>query len=279
VHQPDPEQVYQPLYIPDEGRQVNICEPVSRRYIDSALRHRTPYEKIVTSQVPNGKVGGSSEKFIGSDLQSRFNICNKTGCYCSKSHDMKIQSRNITNKLFNKFMLDNKLPLAELLMKLNNVYYEQIDKIIGVIENRPDHFRHEYFVLPNGRNSITELVKIFNLIENGDWKQVSLIYSGYLSQLDYSLLYETFRRSKQCTNHMNKKFCHYGINCKKGHHGVDAICFNDLFTESCKCNPNASDKILELEAEIAQLKTSEDGFTVISRERQNYLKRLSRRDY
>jgi hypothetical protein len=74
---------------------------------------------------------------------------------------------------------------------------------------------------------------------------------------------------------MYNKFCHYGVNCKKGHHGIDAICSDDLFTGICNCNPNASDKILELEEEINTLKSSEDGFTMISKERQNQIKKLS----
>ena len=276
-HIPDEEHVSvsRPVYVP-EFVAAGGCESVSRKYLDSALK---PKEQTNSRQVVKASGGSSSytENFKGSDLQSRFNICNKTSCSCNKSHNMQNQTRNITNKRFDKFMKDNKLPLAELLLKLNAVYCNQLEQIISVIENRPEHFEHEYFGLPNGGNSITELVKIFNLIENGDWKQVSLIYSGHLSQLDYSLLYETFRRSKQCSHNMNGRFCHYGVNCKKGHHGTDAICYNDLFTGSCNCNPNASDKIVELQDEINKLKASdsEDGFTVISKERQTHIKRLS----
>ena len=274
---PNEEPVPEPrsVYVPEFAARSETCEPASRKYLESALKQRVPEKHTISNPIENAKSVNFNEKFSGSDLQSRFNICNKTSCTCNKSHDMQNQQRNITNKLFNKFMKDNKLPLAELLMKLNNVYYSQIDKIINVIENRPEYFEHEYFVMPNGRNNMTELVKIFNLIENGDWKQVSLIYSGQLSQLDYSLIYETFRRSKQCSNYMNGRFCYYGVNCKKGHHGIDAICFNDLFTESCNCNPNVSDKINELQEEIIQLKLCEDGFTIISKERQTQIKRLS----
>ena len=132
-------------------------------------------------------------------------MCARKRCSCFKSHNTQAQPLNITTRLFNQFIESHKLPLKELLMKLNKVYYDQIIKIIDVIQNRPDYFAHEYFSIPNGRNTITELEKIFKLIENSNSTQISSIYSRHLSQLDYSLLYETFRRSKQCSNFKNGK--------------------------------------------------------------------------
>jgi len=109
-----PRQVYIPEFSAAEGGEL-----VSRKYLDSALKETTP--RPVSEVKREVSQSGPTEKFNGSDLQSRFNICNKTRCSCNKSHNMQNQPRNITNRLFANFMKDNKLPLAELLMKLNAV--------------------------------------------------------------------------------------------------------------------------------------------------------------
>ena len=229
------------------------------------------------SKLPNSisKLPQSNRKFNGLDLHYRLNLCNKVGCSCNKAHNMYNQTKNITNVMFNEYIANNKLPLKELLIKLNDVYYKQVDKIMNIVKNRSTYFKHEYFITPNGRNNIIELSKIFNLIENCNDIQIKSIYYNYLSQLDYSLIYEIFRRSKRCSNNVYKKNCYYGINCKKGHHGVDAICYDDLFVGTCNCNPKASNKIDELKEKIVYLQTSNDGFITISKEKTCEIKKLT----
>jgi hypothetical protein len=106
--------------------------------------------------------------------------------------------------------------------------------------------------------NLESLEKLFNIIENHE------IYEKNLTQTEYSLLYEIFRRSKPCPKNKyfsdgiiydcNNKpnYCYYGRNCLKGHHGFNGICSDDLYYNKCNCKNNLNE-IKTLEEEISQI--------------------------
>ncbi len=209
----------------------------------------------------------NEDSFVGLNLNPNYVLCKKFNCDCSK-HNMLEQLQTNVGVVFDNYIKTKKIPLIELTMKLNKIYFDNFlliqsqlikENIISQIE------------LPNNNLSLESLEKLFNIIENNQ------IYEKNLTQTEYSLLYEIFRRSKSCPKYKyfsdgiiydasNKpNYCYYGRNCIKGNHGFNGICGDDLYHNSCKCKDNTLE-IKKLEEEIEQINSIivDDEYVVVN---------------
>jgi len=232
----------------------NICSSNNRRF-----------SSITKNDLHENKIFGN-DPFIGINWNEKnLFLCNIYNCDCSK-HNMQQQKKNNTSIIFEKAIFNKNINLQELLKKLNNIYKNNLH----ILE--PLLVKNNLTEYSNSILSLESLEKVFILIEN-DSLLVKTIYENNISQTDYSILYEIFRRIKQCPKfkkfqegniydkNNNINYCHYGINCIKGHHNLNAICREDLLFGKCECNNNL-DKIEKLEQELLKSRNNidEDGF-------------------
>ena len=231
-----------------------------------------------------------NDTFVGNDFNFRTNICERVNCHCRQPHSINTQPHSKTAIIFDRHLSQGqKINLPELLLKLNQIYYSKFEIIIEFKNNRSEHFRYQVIPSPNGTLPISELAELFNFIENFSNDDINRIYGDRITQTEYSLIYEMFRRSKGCVTHTNymlgnlrntngrSNFCKFGYNCRKGHHGINAVCFDDLFSGTCKCSTNPEEKINEITSEIEciKLEHNKDGFvTVMTSETKDKLKNL-----
>ena len=196
----------------------------------------------------------NTDAFIGLLWSSNSMLCKKFNCDCSR-HNMLDQTQTNTGVIFDTYIRTKKISLTELIMKLNKIYFDNF--LIIQSQLTKDNFI-DNIKFPNNNLSLQSLEKLFNIIENNE------IYETNLTQTEYSLLYEIFRRCKQCPKNKyfsngiiydcNNKpnYCYYGRNCIKGHHGFNGICSDDLYYNKCNCINNLNE-IKSLEEEILQI--------------------------
>ena len=252
----------------------NICNINNRRRFSSILKNNLHENKKIRLE---NKIF-DNDPFIGINWNERnLFLCNIYNCDCLK-HNMQLQKKNNTFNIFEKALFNKNINFQELIKKLNNIYKNNLYILepllvkYNLIENS-----NENSIEILSLESLESLEKIFTIIEN-DSKLVKTIYKNNISQTDYSILYEIFRRIKQCPKFKNFQegkiydknnninYCHYGINCIKGHHNVNAICREDLLLGKCDCNNNL-DKIEKLENELLKSKNNidEDGFILLQK--------------
>lgn len=207
------------------------------------------YLNVVKKKQTNDK-----DIFIGLSLNSNTTLCKKFNCDCSR-HNMLNQTQTNVGLIFDSYIKTKKIPLIELTIKLNKIYFDNFLLIQSQLtkDNLIDKIK-----FPNNNLNLESLEKLFNIIENNE------IYEKNLTQTEYSLLYEIFRRNKQCPKNkyfsdgviydFNNKpnYCYYGRNCIKGHHGFNGICSNDLYNNKCNCKNNIN-QIKSLEEEISHI--------------------------
>lgn len=122
--------------------------------------------------------------------------------------------------------------------------------------------------------SLQSLEKLFNVIEYAGKEAKMQIYYKNITQTEYALIFEIFRRLRCCNTFKNFNdgniydkenkinYCFYGRNCLRGHHSFNGICRKDFFDNNCNCIDNTN-KIKEIKNQISKLMTDEiydDGF-------------------
>jgi hypothetical protein len=213
----------------------------------------------------------NNDPFIGINWNDKnLFLCNIYNCDCSK-HNMQLQKKTVTFNIFEKALFNKNINLQELIKKLNDIYKNNLHILEPIL------VKHSLVDYNNEIMSLESLEKIFTLIGN-DSSLVKTIYKNNISQKDYSILYEIFRRIKQCPRFKNFQdgkiydknnninYCHYGINCIKGHHNINAICREDFLYGKCECSNNL-DKIEKLEKELLKSKNDidEEGFILLQK--------------
>ncbi len=265
VHVPEPEPVPQVVfsgptpYLNATATAVASAQPSVRASATGSKRHRE-----------------NNEDFVGSVFDYRTNLCMRSSCNCNKPHSISVQPRSLTSRIFDACLETRRVPVNNLLHKLNLVYYNQFPVIVELLRNRPEHFQHRHIPSPNGNLTTSELSILFNFIENCDKEDIVRVYKDHMSQHDYSIIYELFRRSTECSRYRNfvsgnltnsngrSNNCNGGYNCRCGHHGINAICYDDLFLGSCKCSENPQEMIQEHLEHLERLKNNnDDGFLTI----------------
>ena len=231
-----------------------------QKFYSTVLKTETPIKQPIREQ--------NNDLFVGVNWSTNTMLCKKFNCDCSK-HNMYNQSQSNVGLTFDNFIKTKKIPLIELTMKLNKIYYDNFlyiqsqltkNNLLGQID------------FPNNKLNLESLEKLFSVIDNNK------IYENNLTQTEYSILYEIFRRSKHCPKYkcfsegiiydsVNKpNYCYYGRNCIKGHHGFNGICHDDLYYNKCSCKNNLEEiNKLKEEIDIVENETkSDDGFIEVN---------------